>query len=150
MPDADAVVETSFAIAGEPAATGPADVCLLVEGTYPYVAGGVSSWVHDVICGHPELTFAVLYVGSYPGAQGEPRFKLPPNVVGLHRVFCQDAALAPLDGAGTRRAAGTDPFAADRDRRAARAVADAGRLWSACTSRAKPARTCWRRWPATI
>jgi polysaccharide biosynthesis protein PelF len=100
VPATDEIVATSFDMAGEPAATGPADVCMLVEGTYPYVAGGVSSWVHDVICGHPELTFAVLYVGSYPGAQGEPRFKLPPNVVGLHRVFCQDAALAPLDGAG--------------------------------------------------
>ena len=83
-----------------PRIAAPADVCLLVEGTYPFVSGGVSSWVHDIICGHPELTFAVLYVGSYPGAHGEPRFKLPPNVVGLHRVFCQDAALAPLDGAG--------------------------------------------------
>jgi glycosyltransferase involved in cell wall biosynthesis len=77
-----------------------ADVCLLVEGTYPYVSGGVSSWVHDIIRGHPELTFAVLYVGSYPGAHGEPRFELPANVVGLHRVFCQESALAPLDGAG--------------------------------------------------
>jgi hypothetical protein len=85
---------------GEPGAAVPADVCLLVEGTYPYVAAASRRWVHDVICGHPELSFAVLYVGSYPGAHGEPRFKLPPNVVGLHRVFCQDAALAPLDGAG--------------------------------------------------
>jgi len=60
----------------------------------------VSSWVHDMINGHPELSFAVLYVGSYPGAQGEPRYQLPSNVVALHRVYCQDSALAPLDGAG--------------------------------------------------
>jgi len=76
------------------------DVCLLVEGTYPFVSGGVSSWVHDVICGHPDLTFAVLYVGSYPGAHGEPRYQLPKNVVALHQVFCQESAIAPLDGAG--------------------------------------------------
>jgi glycosyltransferase involved in cell wall biosynthesis len=97
---ADEATVASFDMAGEPAAAGVADVCLLVEGTYPYVSGGVSSWVHDVIVGHPELSFAVLYVGSYPGAHGEPRFKLPSNVVGLHRVFCQDSALGPLDGAG--------------------------------------------------
>jgi glycosyltransferase involved in cell wall biosynthesis len=90
----------SFEIDQEAQAAATADVCLLVEGTYPFVSGGVSSWVHDVICGHPELSFAVLYVGSYPGAHGEARFQLPPNVVGLHRVFCQEAALAPLDGAG--------------------------------------------------
>ena len=29
------------------------DVCLLVEGTYPFVAGGVSSWVHDIIMRAP-------------------------------------------------------------------------------------------------
>jgi glycosyltransferase involved in cell wall biosynthesis len=76
-----------------------ADVCLLVEGTYPFVSGGVSSWVHDIILGHPELRFAVLNVGSHPAAYGEPRFQLPGNVVGLHRVFCQETARPPLDGA---------------------------------------------------
>ncbi len=75
-----------------------ADVCLLVEGTYPFVAGGVSSWVHDIIRGHPELKFAVLNVGSHPAAYGEPRFQLPENVVGLHRVFCQETARPALDG----------------------------------------------------
>src|SRR3954471_2514331 len=75
-----------------------ADVCLLVEGTYPFVAGGVSSWVHEIILGHPELSFAVLNVGSHPGAYGEPRYKMPDNVIGLHRAFCQDLPPPPLDG----------------------------------------------------
>jgi polysaccharide biosynthesis protein PelF len=82
-----------------PSAQRGADVCLLVEGTYPFVSGGVSSWVHDIICGHPELSFAVLNVGSHPGAYGEPRYRLPDNVVGLHRVFCQETIRPPLDGA---------------------------------------------------
>jgi polysaccharide biosynthesis protein PelF len=82
-----------------PSAQTPADVCLLVEGTYPYVSGGVSSWVDDIIRGHPALTFAVLNVGSHPAAYGEPRYQLPDNVVGLHRVFCQETARPPLDGA---------------------------------------------------
>jgi glycosyltransferase involved in cell wall biosynthesis len=90
----------SFGLADDPEVGAQADVCLLVEGTYPFVAGGVSSWVHDIILGHPELTFAVLNVGSFPGAYGELRFKLPPNVVGLHRAYCQEAAPPPLDGAG--------------------------------------------------
>ena len=88
----------AFGLRDDPAVTPPADVCLLVEGTYPFVAGGVSSWVHDIIVGHPELTFAVLNVGSYPGAYGESRYQLPSNVVALHRVFCQEAAPPPLDG----------------------------------------------------
>ena len=70
MATADNAAFASFGLVDDPEVAAPADVCLLVEGTYPFVAGGVSSWVHDVIQGHPELSFAVLYVGSYPGAQG--------------------------------------------------------------------------------
>lgn len=100
MQAADREIMEAFSAAAQPVSAAPADVCLLVEGTYPFVSGGVSSWVHDVILGHPELKFAVLYVGSYPGAHGEPRYKLPENVIGLHRVFCQESAIEPLDGAG--------------------------------------------------
>ena len=32
-----------------------ADVGLLLEGTYPYVSGGVSSWVHQIINGFPRV-----------------------------------------------------------------------------------------------
>ena len=37
-----------------------ADVCLILEGTYPFVAGGVSSWTHDLIRGLPEIRFHLL------------------------------------------------------------------------------------------
>ncbi|MFN3430865.1 MAG: DUF3492 domain-containing protein, partial [Candidatus Sericytochromatia bacterium] len=37
-----------------------ADVCLVLEGSYPYVTGGVSSWVHQLIAGLPEVRFALL------------------------------------------------------------------------------------------
>jgi hypothetical protein len=35
-----------------------ADIGLLLEGTFPYVSGGVSSWVNQIIRGFPEYTFA--------------------------------------------------------------------------------------------
>ena len=34
-----------------------ADVCLIVEGAYPYVSGGVSSWVDGLIRRQPSLRF---------------------------------------------------------------------------------------------
>lgn len=37
--------------------TGSIDVCLILEGTYPYVVGGVSSWVHDLIRAQGDLRF---------------------------------------------------------------------------------------------
>lgn len=67
------------------------DVCLVLEGTYPYVAGGVSSWVHDIVRSLPELRFALLHIGPKAGGYGEPRYALPDNVSALSEVFCQSA-----------------------------------------------------------
>ena len=41
-----------------------ADIALLLEGTYPYVRGGVSAWVHQIISGLPEIRFAVIFIGG--------------------------------------------------------------------------------------
>src|SRR3954469_10242054 len=38
------------------------DVCLVVEGSYPYVTGGVSSWTHSLLEGLPDVTFTVAHV----------------------------------------------------------------------------------------
>jgi glycosyltransferase involved in cell wall biosynthesis len=75
------------------------DVCMLVEGTYPFVSGGVSSWVHDIIRGLPELSFDMVNIGSHPGSYGAPRFELPPNLRSLRVLFCRgDNQPAPLRG----------------------------------------------------
>ena len=55
-------------------------VCLVIEGSYPYITGGVSSWIHELIGGLPEVEF-VLFTLS-PSADQELRYALPPNVVG--------------------------------------------------------------------
>ncbi len=41
-----------------------ADVCLLLEGTYPYVSGGVSGCVHQLIKKLPNTSFAIVYLGA--------------------------------------------------------------------------------------
>jgi glycosyltransferase involved in cell wall biosynthesis len=67
-----------------------ADVTLLLEGTYPYVSGGVSSWVHQILLGLPELRFALCFIGGKRGVHGEPRYKLPPNVIHLEAHYLDD------------------------------------------------------------
>lgn len=57
-----------------------ADVALLLEGTFPYVRGGVSSWVDQLIRAFPERTFAVVFIGSRREDYGTPVYALPPNV----------------------------------------------------------------------
>jgi glycosyltransferase involved in cell wall biosynthesis len=56
------------------------DIALLLEGTYPYVAGGVSGWVHQMLQGFPELSFAVIFIGSRRGDYGPARYEMPANV----------------------------------------------------------------------
>ena len=58
-----------------------ADVCLVLEGTYPYVGGGVSSWVHQLIEGLPELSFSLLLISPDRKTAQTRRYQLPPNVV---------------------------------------------------------------------
>jgi glycosyltransferase involved in cell wall biosynthesis len=64
----------------------PADVCLILEGTYPYVAGGVSAWAHDLITAQPHLRFVLVSILP-PHSSLERKYELPPNVVGLQHVF---------------------------------------------------------------
>jgi polysaccharide biosynthesis protein PelF len=71
-----------------------ADVCLLLEGTYPYISGGVSTWVNDLIRAQPHLTFHCV---SLLADRKEREFKYPiaDNVVGLTHVYLQQPAQGP-------------------------------------------------------
>ncbi len=54
-------------------------VCIVLEGSYPYITGGVSAWVHDLIQNIPEVDFCLFTISPKPD---QPlRYKLPPNVV---------------------------------------------------------------------
>jgi glycosyltransferase involved in cell wall biosynthesis len=79
-------------------------VCLVIEGSYPFITGGVSSWVHELISGLPETEF-VLFTFS-PEAGQAPRYKLPPNVIGITDVLLtrrSDFRTSMARGAGARR-----------------------------------------------
>ncbi|CAN0622148.1 polysaccharide biosynthesis protein PelF [Burkholderia multivorans] len=75
-----------------------ADIGLLLEGTYPYVSGGVSSWVHDVVRAFPDYTFALCFLGSTPDEYTQMSYPLPANVVHLenHYLYEPDADPAPV------------------------------------------------------
>ncbi|MBI4868848.1 MAG: GT4 family glycosyltransferase PelF [Candidatus Wallbacteria bacterium] len=87
-------------MSGEPltAGSGPteptADVCLVLEGSYPYVRGGVSSWVHDLMTGLPDLKFSLMTLVATE-ADLKRAYTLPPNVVGLEEVVLAAPLEAP-------------------------------------------------------
>jgi glycosyltransferase involved in cell wall biosynthesis len=70
--------------------TETADVCLLIEGGYPYVLGGVASWTDTLIRSLPGLRFHI--VAFIISRQDRTiRYALPPNVLGVTDVLLDDA-----------------------------------------------------------
>ncbi|MDR3410683.1 MAG: GT4 family glycosyltransferase PelF [Formivibrio sp.] len=71
------------------------DVLLLLEGTFPFVSGGVSSWVNQIICGFPELKFGVIFLGSRRQDYGEMKYAIPSNVVHMETHYLHDTPAPP-------------------------------------------------------
>ncbi|MBX3709411.1 MAG: GT4 family glycosyltransferase PelF [Gammaproteobacteria bacterium] len=70
--------------------TDQVDICLLLEGSYPFVLGGVSTWVHKIIQAFPEYRFGIVFLGSRPEDYvNGPHYELPNNVVHfeIHYLF---------------------------------------------------------------
>ena len=88
----------------KPVAGSVADIALLLEGTYPYVRGGVSSWVHQIISALPEIRFAVVFIGSEPSMYGPAQYQFPANVthVETHYLLRQDRHAKPRARTGNR------------------------------------------------
>lgn len=66
------------------------DICLMVEGTYPYVAGGVSTWVHQLITAMHDLRFGVVYLAANADPTRTLKYTLPDNVIALHEIYLHD------------------------------------------------------------
>jgi glycosyltransferase involved in cell wall biosynthesis len=67
-----------------------ADVCLILEGTYPYVSGGVSSWIYDIIKNMKDVSFSIVYLGAYSNQNRKQHYPIPSNVVDLREYFIFD------------------------------------------------------------
>ena len=66
-------------------------ICLVLEGCYPYVFGGVSTWMHQYINQMQEHEFVLWVIGANAEKRGKFVYELPENVVEVHEVFLDDA-----------------------------------------------------------
>ncbi len=66
-------------------------ICMILEGCYPYVTGGVSTWAHQYIKAMPQHEFFILAIGADASTQGQFKYKMPDNVVEVKEVFLNDA-----------------------------------------------------------
>ena len=72
---------------------------MIVEGAYPYVAGGVSSWIHDLITHLSEFNFSLAVLLSKKDQRGEIKYDLPSNITEIKEIFLHDGDL-PSGSAG--------------------------------------------------
>lgn len=63
------------------------DVLLILEGTFPYVSGGVSMWVDQIIRGMPELNFGAIFLGSKPEDYPKQYYELPNNLIYFKKSY---------------------------------------------------------------
>ncbi len=66
------------------------DVCLLLEGTYPFVSGGVSTWIHNLIKGMPELTFTAVCILASSKEKAVYRYDVPDNFIDPQIIYLHD------------------------------------------------------------
>lgn len=62
-----------------------------MEGSYPYVHGGVSTWMHQYITIMKEHEFVLWVIGAEAKNQGKFVYELPKNVTEVHEIFLDDA-----------------------------------------------------------
>lgn len=65
-------------------------ICLVAEGCYPYVVGGVSGWIHSMIKAFPQIEFVVLAIISNRTQSGKFVYELPDNLTEVYEVYLDD------------------------------------------------------------
>ena len=52
-------------------------ICVICEGCYPFVAGGVSSWLHGLMRAMPQHEFVIWAIGAQEKQRGHFAYELP-------------------------------------------------------------------------
>ena len=75
---------------------GDFDILIPCEGTFPYVRGGVSSWIAQLIAGLPQYKFGIVFIGSrVEDYAPKPLFPFPENLYYMIEMFMFDEAEKP-------------------------------------------------------
>lgn len=65
-------------------------ICIVAEGCYPYVSGGVSSWLHTMIQLFPHVEFLLVAILADRSQRGKFVYELPENLTAVYEVYLQD------------------------------------------------------------
>lgn len=62
-------------------------ICIIAEGSYPYITGGVSSWINMIITNMPEHEFLIYTIFPSEKDSGSFKYEIPQNISGITEVF---------------------------------------------------------------
>jgi glycosyltransferase involved in cell wall biosynthesis len=62
-------------------------ICLITEGSYPYVTGGVSSWVQSVITQMPQHSFIIISISAKKENAVKSKYELPSNLLKVYDIY---------------------------------------------------------------
>ncbi len=65
-------------------------VCIVAEGCYPYVVGGVSGWINSLIRSFPNVEFILLAIVANRSFRGKFVYELPENLTQVYEVYLDD------------------------------------------------------------
>ena len=65
-------------------------ICIIAEGCYPYVVGGVSGWIHNLVKSFPEHEFIILGIIANRTQSGQFQYELPDNVINVYEAYLDD------------------------------------------------------------
>lgn len=63
------------------------DVALVMESTYPYLKGGVSAVVHDIVTHNPDLTYGIIHITWDSDSPSQDLYGMPDNVKWVRKVY---------------------------------------------------------------
>ena len=63
------------------------DVALVMESTYPYLKGGVSAVVHDIIVENPSISFGIIHISWDSKQELKDLYGMPENVKWVKVIY---------------------------------------------------------------
>lgn len=65
-------------------------VSIIVEGAYPYVNGGMSNWVQQLMLSMPDVEFVIQSIAGYRDANRDFKYVIPDNCTEIQEVYLLD------------------------------------------------------------
>jgi len=79
------------------------DICLILEGTYPFVPGGVSTWVHNLVSNLSDISFAGVCILPSSKEKPQKHYVEPHNFRVEKIIYLHDYDLEPEKSSLTKK-----------------------------------------------